>query len=91
MLRKFLIVLSLAAASGAIQAETLLIDEVESAAATRMERPERGATKAQVQMRFGQPTRMIAAVGQPPISRWEYPGFTVYFEGDRVIHAVVRH
>ena len=25
---------------------------------------------------------------QPPISRWEYPGFVVYFEHNLVIHAV---
>jgi hypothetical protein len=28
-------------------------------------------------------------VGKPPISRWEYPGFIVYFESDHVIHSVV--
>jgi hypothetical protein len=31
----------------------------------------------------------IPAVGRPPISRWEYPGFIVYFEHEHVIHAVV--
>ena len=29
------------------------------------------------------------AVGNPPISRWEYPGFVVYFEHEHVIHSVV--
>jgi hypothetical protein len=28
-------------------------------------------------------------VGAPPITRWDYPNFSVFFEGDRVIHAVV--
>jgi len=28
-------------------------------------------------------------VGKPPISRWEYPGFVVYFEHEHVIHSVV--
>jgi hypothetical protein len=90
MLRKSLPVLLLALSFGAAQAETLLIDGVEQEAATRSERPSRGVTKAQVEARFGQPTRMVAAVGEPPISRWEYPGFVVYFEYDRVIHAVPR-
>ena len=27
---------------------------------------------------------------QPPITRWDYPAFSVYFEHDRVIHAVAR-
>jgi len=27
-------------------------------------------------------------VGKPPITRWDYPSFSVFFEHDRVIHAV---
>jgi hypothetical protein len=27
-------------------------------------------------------------VGKPPITRWDYPGFSVFFEGDRVIDTV---
>lgn len=52
-------------------------------------RPSRGMTQASVEARFGSPVQKVAAVGDPPISRWVYPGFTVYFEYDRVIHAVV--
>lgn len=51
--------------------------------------PHRGASKASVAARYGEPRERIAAVGQPPISRWVYDAFIVYFEGDRVIHAVV--
>jgi hypothetical protein len=53
------------------------------------ELPKRGLSKAQVEQRFGAPARQVGAVGEPPISRWIYSKFTVYFEGDRVIHAVV--
>jgi hypothetical protein len=28
-------------------------------------------------------------VGAPPITRWDYAGFSVFFEHDRVIDAVV--
>jgi len=42
-----------------------------------------------VEKRFGAPTSRHPAVGQPPITRWDYPGFSVFFEYDRVIHAVV--
>jgi hypothetical protein len=28
-------------------------------------------------------------VGDPPISRWVYDHFTVYFEYDKVLHSVV--
>lgn len=52
--------------------------------------PGRGATMNTVQAKFGAPTERVAAVGHPPIARWEYPNFIVYFEGERVIHSVVR-
>lgn len=50
--------------------------------------PDRGMTMDQVAGKFGAPSNKTAAVGKPPITRWEYPGFTVYFEFDHVIHAV---
>ena len=58
------------------------------AAQTQMGGPSRGMSMAQVEARFGSPTDKLAAVGNPPITRWVYPGFTVYFEGQHVIHAV---
>jgi hypothetical protein len=47
-----------------------------------------------VEAKYGAPTRRVPAVGgassaQPPITRWEYPGFTVYFENNHVVHTVV--
>jgi hypothetical protein len=51
--------------------------------------PLRGQSTALVRQRYGEPTKMAAAVGEPPISRWEYPGFAVYFEYDHVVHAVL--
>ncbi|MEO1116946.1 MAG: hypothetical protein AAFX75_03625 [Pseudomonadota bacterium] len=51
--------------------------------------PQRGMTMQRVSERWGEPTRRVAAVGEPPISRWQYDGFTVYFEHDRVIHTVL--
>ncbi|MEO0997462.1 MAG: hypothetical protein AAFX58_08085 [Pseudomonadota bacterium] len=51
-------------------------------------RPERGMTMKAVERSFGAPETRRSAVGDPPITRWVYPGFTVYFEYDRVIHAV---
>ena len=40
---------------------------------------------------WGQPAARNAAVGDPPISRWEYADFVVYFEYSRVIHAVQKN
>ncbi len=53
-------------------------------------RPSRGMTQASVQSTYGSPVATEAAVGDPPITRWEYADFVVFFEYDRVIHAVVK-
>lgn len=53
-------------------------------------RPSRGETTASVEAKYGAPSGKRAAVGEPPISRWEYKEFVVFFEYDRVIHAVVK-
>lgn len=50
--------------------------------------PERGMTRSAVERAFGAPEQKRAPVGQPPISRWVYADFTVYFEGDYTLHAV---
>jgi hypothetical protein len=57
--------------------------------AAAAERPKRGSTMSAVQSRFGEPTTRHATVGQPPITRWDYAQFAVYFEHDRVLHAVI--
>lgn len=59
------------------------------AALARPERPARGASMAAVESRFGAPVTRHAAVGEPPITRWDYPQFSVFFEHDKVLHAVV--
>jgi hypothetical protein len=50
--------------------------------------PKTGMTKEKVRAEFGEPLSESAAVGQPPISQWKYPEFSVYFEYDHVIHSV---
>jgi hypothetical protein len=54
------------------------------------DRPSRGMSEQSVEARYGAPAAKVAAVGEPPISRWEYAEFIVYFEYDKVIHAVTR-
>ncbi|WP_111656449.1 hypothetical protein [Isoalcanivorax indicus] len=53
--------------------------------------PERGMTQTQVERAFGPPNTRRPAVGQPPISRWVYDDFTVYFENNYTLHAVSHH
>jgi len=43
-----------------------------------------------VRNRWGAPQNIKGPVGEPPISQWHYQDFVVYFEGNRVIHAVVK-
>jgi hypothetical protein len=50
--------------------------------------PRSGQTMDKVKEIFGEPQKQAPAVGDPPITRWIYQDFTVYFEYDRVIHAV---
>ena len=73
---------------GTAAAETLEMDGV--APDSNVARPASGMTAANVEAEFGAPDAKVAAVGDPPISRWEYKDFVVFFEFDRVIHAVIR-
>ncbi|MGF1546530.1 MAG: hypothetical protein ACFCUG_04315 [Thiotrichales bacterium] len=52
--------------------------------------PQNGMRQHEVSARFGEPRHRRGPVGRPPISSWDYEGFVVYFEYDRVLHAVVR-
>jgi hypothetical protein len=78
----------LALPAAALRAETLLIGDQLQVAASSVARPARGATMAVVEAKFGAPQNRHATVGTPPITRWDYAGFSVFFENDRVIDAV---
>jgi hypothetical protein len=56
--------------------------------------PRRGLSMAQVEQRYGAPVDKLPTAGgdaprHPPINRWRYNGYTVYFERNRVLHSVV--
>ena len=56
--------------------------------------PQRGQSMRQVAKKFGQAKRVKTSKGKitkrnPKITRWDYPGFSVYFENTHVIHSVV--
>jgi hypothetical protein len=76
-------------ASGIAGAETIAVDNGIAVKESDVATPARGMTMDQVATKFGAPATKIPAVGKPPISRWEYPGFIVYFEANHVIHSVV--
>ncbi len=53
--------------------------------------PVRGESQRAVLERLGLPDQEHSAVGQPPIVRWDYREFSVYFESGRVIDSVRHH
>ena len=71
------------------EADTLQMGGTDNAA--RFEtagKPTRGMTQSRVEAEFGTPATRQSAVGDPPITRWDYANFAVFFEYDRVIHSV---
>lgn len=74
--------------TGVAAAETVVVDDHVAVRPSDVERPNRGSTMTAVEKHFGAPNAKRAAVGQPPITRWDYNHFAVFFENDRVIHAV---
>lgn len=75
-----------------VQADVLLLDAITSAPpndASGVPRPHRGSSMARVQSSYGDPQNVMDAIGEPPITRWVYPSYTVYFEHDKVINVVV--
>ena len=53
--------------------------------------PVRGMNMANVEHIFGTPDRKYDAVGKPPITRWDYPDYVVYFEYNMVLHTVMKN
>ena len=83
--------LALLAFSGAVSADTLLIERVQEESQAEM--PVRGQTMAQVEAKYGAPAEKLDPQGGqkrqwPTINRWVYPTFTVYFEKSRVVDVV---
>ena len=68
-------------------AEVLLIDEVRLV--DRRALPSNGQSKLNVENSFGAPSKRYEAVGEPPITRWDYDNYSVYFEGDLVLFTVL--
>jgi hypothetical protein len=76
-------------ASPLVCAEIVGVDGNMAVRDSAVDHPARGSTMQTVESHFGAPSNKHAAVGKPAITRWDYPGFSVFFENDRVIHAVI--
>jgi hypothetical protein len=78
---------------GAAAADTVVVNDQVQVRESSISLPKRGLTMDEVEKHFGAPLNRHPAVGgasaqQPPIIRWDYSGFAVIFERDRVIDAV---
>jgi hypothetical protein len=79
--------------AGPASADVLLMDSVQSS--PRTEAPRTGLNMDSVRTRFGNPATEHPAVStegnplHPPITRWDYDGYSVFFENDLVLHSVV--
>jgi len=78
---------SQANASSRTSGDVLLIDSIQSVPA--IQTPHKGVNMASVRQQYGDPISEGGTIGDPPITRWEYDGFSVYFEHDRVLHSVI--
>ncbi|NOR37554.1 MAG: hypothetical protein GQ577_12470 [Woeseiaceae bacterium] len=87
-LRIFTVLALLFGVLGTVNAQTLDMEGV--ASGSDGARPSSGMTADSVESTFGAPEAKVAPVGDPPIARWEYKDFVVFFEYDRVIHTVVK-
>lgn len=86
-----LLTIALLPASPIVSADVLLMDTIRQAHETSpaVQHPTRGMSMAKVRQQFGEPKQEFPWVGDPPITRWEYEGFTVYFEHELIIETVV--
>lgn len=85
----FAIAAAIGASAVASAEELVLLENVP----THVPVPHNGMSMAEVERRFGAPDAKLPVAGgdaplHPPIHRWRYAGYTVYFERDRVLHSV---
>jgi hypothetical protein len=74
--------------SGLARAELIVDDGKVAVAPANVPQPARGSLMKTVEKQFGAPATRHPTVGKPPITRWDYASFSVFFEGDRVIDTV---
>jgi hypothetical protein len=87
-----IIALGLFCVAGSAAADVLKIPE--GATAPTVTLPNKGSSMADVEKKFGAPRAKRPTVGgdspkHPPITRWDYEGFSLIFEHDKVVDSVI--
>ena len=72
-----------------VRAETIAVDDQVAVRPSDINCPGKGMNMRTVEAKYGAPQERHEAVGKPPITRWDYPLFSVFFEHELVIHSVV--
>jgi len=86
-MKRILLAIILAFSVQTVTADVLLIDEVRQSG--KMQVPVNGQSKADTETEYGTPVKKHAAVGDPPITRWDYDTYNVYFEYELVLFTVL--
>ena len=88
---RLLLSLGLALTAATVNADVLSVpgDGSQAPQVDRSHLPKRGTTMQRVTARYGEPLGISGPVGDPPITRWVYDGFIVFFEYNQVINAVI--
>ncbi len=87
-LRNFLFAATLVlVGAGQAIADVLLLESIESAPA--ISTPRNGMNMTSVRASYGEPSSEHDAIGDPPITRWDFPDYSVFFEYDLVLHSVI--
>jgi hypothetical protein len=73
------------------QAEPIIIPIASQGLDKSIETPKRGEKTEAIRKQYGEPQSISGPNGEPPITQWKYKTFSVYFEGDTVIHSVLKH
>jgi hypothetical protein len=77
---------------GIAHSDVLLLDSIADTPANNAQgipRPTRGMSMQTVKSRFGEPSQVHPRIGNPPITRWDYPDYSVFFEYQHVLTSVV--
>lgn len=80
-------------AAGPLRADVLLMDSIKEAPS--LDTPHAGMTMDSVRAKFGNPAKEYPTVStdggplQPPITRWDYDDYSVFFENNLVVHSVL--
>ena len=75
------------------QADVLLLEGISKEPANNKDgvlRPTQGMSAQKVKETWGIPKSVTEPIGNPPIQRWEYEKFFVFFEKEHVINSVFK-